>query len=368
MTLAAQQVVPPEAALAMVLGANIGNVAPQFLAAGGSPEARRLALGNLIMRGLGCAICLPLLPWLARAMAMLEPATARQVADFHTLFNLALAAVFMGLLAPLARLCTWLQPSARAAGDPGRPQYIDPSALTTPSVALANAEREVLRMVDIVSSMLNMSLEALQDDDRKLLAKLSAMDSTLDQLHNAVKLHMTALGRDDDLSERDAQRCSEIVGFAINLEHIGDILDHSLREMAAKKIKRRLVFSPEGLREIIEMYERLLADLQLATSVFMLGEYQAARRLIEQKDRMRDMEQAAIENHMRRLREGRPQSIETSSLHIDIARDLKRIAAHIASVAYPILQRNGTLRRSRLLNDNEVLAEGQGESAIGSQS
>lgn len=365
MTLAAQSIVPPAAALALVLGANLGNVIPQYLAAGTSTPARRLALGNLIVRGTGCLIAIPLLPWLTTAMAGLEASPARQVADFHTLFNLALAVIFIGLLDPLARLCIRLLPETAVASDPGRPQYINAAALGTPSIALADAAREVLRMVDIVQSMLRMFLEALQNDDRKLLGKLAAMDDTLDHLHNAVKLHLTAISREDGLTEADAKRCSDILSFTINLEHIGDILDKSLREIAAKKIRQRLTFSQEGLGEIANMHKCLLDNLHLATSVFMLGDGQAARTLLAEKDRMRDLEQTATDNHLRRLREGRAQSIETSSLHIDIARDLKRIAAHIASVAYPILEQSGALRRSRLLDEGEAAHGGSGDGGSG---
>jgi phosphate:Na+ symporter len=353
MALAAQEIVTPVAALALVLGANLGNIIPQYLAAGSNAQARRLALGNLIVRGFGCLVAIPLLPWLAQAMAAIEASPERQVADFHTLFNLALAVVFIGLLDPLARLCTRLIPSAPAPDDPGNPRYINAAALGTPSIALADAAREVLRMVDVVESMLRMFLEALRSDDRKQLAQLGAMDDTLDRLHNAIKLHLTAISREDGLSEADAKRCSDILAFTINLEHVGDIVDKSLRELAAKKIKQRLTFSEEGLREIAAMHQSLLDNLHLATSVFMLGDIQSARSLLAEKDRMRDLEQAATDNHLRRLREGRVESMETSSLHIDIARDLKRIAAHIASVAYPILEQGGVLRRTRLLDESE---------------
>jgi|EndMetStandDraft_3_1072993.scaffolds.fasta_scaffold01365_10 phosphate:Na+ symporter len=354
MTLAAQHIVPPDAALALVLGANLGGVIPQYFAAGTSTAAKRLALGNLVVRGAGCVVAIPLLPWLTQAMAALEASPARQVADFHTLFNLVLALIFIGLLDPLAKLCTQMLPSAPVSNDPARPQYINAAALGTPTIALADAAREVLRMVDIVESMLRMFLEALQNDDRKLLAKLAAMDDTLDRLHNAVKLHLTAVSREDGLTETDAKRCSDILAFTINLEHVGDILDKSLREIAAKKIRQRLSFSEEGLQEIAGMHQSLLDDLRLATSVFMLGDQNSARMLLAAKDRMRDLEQAATDNHLRRLREGRTQSIETSSLHIDIARDLKRIAAHIASVAYPILEQSGALRRTRLVGEGET--------------
>jgi phosphate:Na+ symporter len=352
MTLASQHIVTPEAALALVVGANLGSVIPQYLAARGNTAAERLALGNLIVRGTGCLIAIPLLPWLVHATGMIEASPARQVANFHTLFNLVLAVMFIGLLDPLARLCERLLPSQVASRDPAAPVYINAEKMS-PRVALADAAREVLRMVDIVEAMLKVFLDALRADDRKLLAKLAAMDDTLDRLNTAVKLHLTAIGREHDLSEADAKRCSDILSFTINLEHIGDILDKSLREIAAKKIKQRLSFSEEGLQEITGMHRTLLENLHLATSVFMMGDLLAARALLAEKDRMRELEQRATENHLRRLREGRTQSIETSSLHLDIARDLKRIAAHIASVAYPILEQGGALRPTRLLGEDE---------------
>lgn len=359
MTLAEHQIVAPVAAIALVLGANLGNVIPQYFAAGTNKAARQLALGNLIVRCAGCLVAIPVLPWLADAMAALDASPARQVANFHTLFNVALAVVFIGLLDPLARLCAKLIPPGPTAVDPGAPQYLDAAVVKSPSLALADATREVLRMVDIVQAMLTTFLEALRSDDRKLLATLAEMDDDLDRLHNAVKQHLMAISRQDGLSEVDANRCSDILAFTINLEHVGDILDKNLRELAAKKIKRKLTFSDDGLEEISNMHRCLLDNLHLATSVFVLGDIQSARALMAEKDRMRDLEQEANDNHLRRLREGKPQSIETSSLHIDITRDLKRIAAHIASVAYPILERTGSIRRSRLRDEGTMPGEPQ---------
>jgi phosphate:Na+ symporter len=270
-----------------------------------------------------------------------------------SLFKLPLAVVFIGALDPLARLCVRLIPPPPVAHDPSKPQYISNGAPATPAIALSDAAREVLRMVDIVESMLRMFLDALQNDDRKLLERLGAMDDALDGLHTAVKLHLTAISRAEGLGAADAKRCADILAFTINLEHIGDILDKSLREIAAKKIQQCLTFSKEGLTEIADMHRCLLDNLRLATCVFMMGDLKSARALLAQKYRMRDLEQSATENHLRRLREGRLESIETSALHIDIARDLKRIGAHIASVAYPILEQCGALRRTRLLDESE---------------
>jgi len=357
MTLAEHQIVTPVAAVALVLGANLGNVIPQYIAAGSNRDARRLALGNLIVRSVGCLIAVPLLPWLAQAMLALEADPARQVANFHTLFNVALAAIFIGLLDPLARLCAKIIPPGPATDDPGAPHY---DVVKSPNLALADATREVLRMIDIVQSMLTTFLDALRNDDRKLLSTLADLDDDLDRLHNAIKLHLTAISRQEGLSEIDAKRCSDILAFTINLEHIGDIFDKNLRDLAAKKIKRKLSFSDDGLEEITRMHRCLLDNLHLATSVFVMGDVQTARALLAEKDRMRDLEQEANDNHLRRLREGKTKSIETSSLHIDITRDLKRITAHMASVAYPILERTGAIRRSRLRDEDSTPPEPQG--------
>jgi phosphate:Na+ symporter len=360
MSLASAHIVTPVAALALVLGANLGNVIPQWLAAGSNNAARRLALGNLIVRGLGCIVAIPLLHPIADALARIEASAARQAADFHTGFNLILGAAAIGLLDPLARICTRLLPMQATVADPGKPMYIEDAALATPSVALAGAAREVLRMVDVLEAMLRTFLDALRSDDRKLLAQIARMDDTLDRLHNAIKLYLIEISREDGLDEAEARRCSDILAFTINLEHSGDIIDKSLREIAAKKIKYGLRFSSEGFEEIAVMHARLLNDLNLAMGVFMNGNVRDARTLLDAKVRMRDLEQAATENHLRRLREGRPESVETSALHLDIVRDLKRIAGHVASVAYPILDQSGALRRSRVLDDEEAVAPTEG--------
>jgi phosphate:Na+ symporter len=140
----------------------------------------------------------------------------------------------------------------------------------------------------------------------------------------------------------------EIIACAINLEHIGDIIDKNLMELATKKIKNRLSFSEHGAAELQQFHKRVVDSLQLAFGVFLSGDVKVARQLVEEKTVIRDMERAAAESHFSRLREGVAASIETSSLHLDILRDLKRIFSHICSIAYPVLEAVGDLQPSRL--------------------
>jgi len=343
-------VISLDAALAFVLGANLGNTFPQLVAARGDPAARQLAIGNLAVRALGCVAALPFLPDLATWLEAVIPSGAAAVASFHTLFNLVLALVVLPLLDPLARLCAKLAPAIPSRSE-AEPRYISLSAAAAalPAVALSDASRETLRMADTIALMLSTLLRALETNDRRLLREVAHLDTIVDRLHNAIKLYLVEIGNQDDLDEDDRRRCWDILDFVINLEHAGDIADKSLRDIVAKKIKHGLAFSAEGQAEIAAMINRVLGDLKLAVGVFMNGDEKNARLLLDEKVQMRDLERDMTANHLRRLRELRPESLETSSLHIDIARDLKRITAHFASVAYPILEEKGVLRKTRLI-------------------
>ena len=143
------------------------------------------------------------------------------------------------------------------------------------------------------------------------------MDNIVDRLNEAIKLYITKLTR-DSLDEREGRRAMEIVSFAINLEHIGDIIDKNLCELAAKKIKRRYQFSPEGAAELTAFHKRVCESLQVAFGVFMTGDVEAARKLMREKAELRKAELEAADRHFERLREGRPESLETTSLHLDM--------------------------------------------------
>jgi phosphate:Na+ symporter len=190
-------------------------------------------------------------------------------------------------------------------------------------------------------------MQAFLTDDRKLVTEIERMDNAVDQLHESIKLYVTEITR-ESLDSTHAQRAMEIIAFSINLEHIGDIVDKNLMELAAKKIKHKYKFSPEGAAELEALHARVVGNLTLALGVFMSADAGIARRLLGEKVHVREAERAAAESHFARLREGRPESIETSSLHLDILRDLKRIHSHICSAAYPVLEATGELHPSRL--------------------
>jgi phosphate:Na+ symporter len=344
MSLAYSNFITPSAALALVLGANLGSAVNPLLEGGkrGDLASFRLPLGNLLNRLIGVALFLPFLAVVADWARELQPDMAKMTAQFHIVFNVLLAASFMALLDPLAWLLEKILPARVKADDPSAPRYLDEGALDAPSLALADASREVLRMGDIVEVMLQKVMTALMTGNRALVAEVCRMDNTVDRLDEAIKLYVAKLTR-DSLDEREGKRAMEIVSFTINLEHVGDIIDKNLSELAGKRIKRNIQFSAEGAAELTAFHKRVLDGLKLAFSVFMSGNVGDARKLIAEKTQVRLAELEAAEHHFERLREGRPESIESTSLHLDVLRDLKRIHSHICSAAYPVLEAAGQM-------------------------
>src|SRR3954470_19877859 len=269
MSLAYSHFVTPYAALALVLGANLGSAINPVVegARRDDPATYQLPLGNLINRLAGILLVAPFLRPISEWLPTWQPDLAKATAAFHIAFNVATAVLFIGLLDGLARLLkSWLPKRVRAT-DPSRPRYLDESALETPSLALADAARETLHMGDHVEVMLRRVMAAMMTNDRALVDQVSRMDNAVDSLDEAIKLYLTKLTR-GSLDEREGKRAMEIISFAINLEHIGDIIDKNLSELATKKIKRRFQFSAEGAEELSAFHKRTTDSLRIAFGVF----------------------------------------------------------------------------------------------------
>ncbi|MBM3569305.1 MAG: Na/Pi cotransporter family protein [Alphaproteobacteria bacterium] len=341
-------------ALGLVLGANLGGTLPAVTVTFGTRDAaRRVAVGNFAFRLAGCVVGVGFVAPVADFLGGLIADPGRAVATAHTAFNLTIAIVFLPLLGWAAGLLERLLSSDPRGEDPSQPKHLDPESLQAPALALSAAERETLRMGDAVETMLKDSLKVFVGDDRKLVAEVSKRDDVVDRLHEAIKIYLTKLSRETGFqSDEESRRSMEIIAYTTNLEHVGDIIDKNLMELADKKIKNHLRFSQEGLDDIVALHEEVLATLKLSLAVFMSGTPAMARKLLEEKVRFRERERAAADRHFERLRDNRPETIQTSSLHLDVLRDLKRINSHLAAAAYPILEQTGALRESRLVAED----------------
>ena len=346
--------IPADVALGLVLGANLGSgVLAVLTTMKSNVQTRQVPLGNLFFKIIGVLIMTPLTGLWLQHVRPYVPETAALVVLFHLAFNIVVGIVCIGLTGTVARTVQRLLPVEKVQAAAGtRPQHLDPSALATPSLAISCAAREALHQADVVESMLLGLHKVIRTDDLQLAEDLRKLDDEVDGLYSAIKYYMTKISR-EALDEREGRRWADIISFTINMEQIGDIIERVLIDIEDKKIKKGRQFSEAGMEEINELHARLIDNLRLAMSVFLNGSVRDAQKLLEEKARFRDLEHAYSATHLARLSDNTVQSIETSSLHIDLISELKRINSLLCSVAYPILESAGALAPSRLRTLNE---------------
>jgi phosphate:Na+ symporter len=348
-SLAAANIVPAHAALSVVLGANLGSGLLALLTTWkADPITRRVPLGNFVFKAAGVGLALLALPFATPYLLKLNSDPKQLVVYFHLLFNVLLALTFIGLTRRVADLTEKWLPAPRQAETPGEPRHLDPVALDTPALALGNAAREAIRLADTVQEMLTGLLEVLRHDSVQLAEALRRKDDEIDRLYSAIKRYLAQISR-EALEARESRRWTEIIQFTINMEHVGDIIERLLLDVAERKIQHGLSFSEAGLQEISDLHARLIGNLQLSVAVFLNGDLKSAQRLIAEKVTFRELEMRYAESHLHRLSENTPQSVETSSLHLDLLSDFKRINSLFCSVSYPILESAGVLSKTRVL-------------------
>ncbi|CAN7560150.1 Na/Pi cotransporter family protein [Brucella pseudogrignonensis] len=348
LSLAATGLLPSALIIVLVLGANLGGAVPPVIASlSGEASARRVTLGNLVVRAVGCLIALPFAQYGADLAASLSLSPIKLPVDAHLVFNIVLAIVAWPLAGVFSKLMFRLvpQPQQNETG----PRFLDGQQLTTPVMALASATREVLGIGDLIERMLMRASSAFHNSDPAAATTISELEQRVDFLHQEVKVYLSQLGR-QEMSAENQRRSAELIDYAVNLEHIGDIVEKSLLPTLAKKAALGLTFSEDGFGELTHLFDLTVDNLRTAQTIIATRDFNLAKRLMEIKIEVRRMEKLSSEQHLARLRDGRIESLRTTSIHLDMLRDLKRINAHIVSVAYPIMEEAGLLSDSRVVS------------------
>ncbi len=343
---------PLEAAIPLVLGANIGaGLVAIWLTRAMDLKARLLPIGNFIFRSCGAVLALMLLSSLDDALSMLASTPGQQLVALHVLFNLCLVVICLPLIRPVAwGLENWTNAAVSANGEtPMAPKSaLDERVVNVPRLAIASATRELLRMGEVVEAMARPVILMLERGSREDILRLQKSDAAVNQIHSDIKLYIAEVSR-GELNREDAERSMELVSFAVNLERAGDLVSKNLYGLALELQDRKIRFSDEGLRELSNMHDRVLANMQLAMNVLVSGDVDSARELIAEKDLMRQLERESHTRHLERLTSRTPETLKSSNAHLEVMRSLKEINALFAAVAVPILAEQGQLRDTRLV-------------------
>ena len=338
LSLGHQGLLPLAAAIPVVLGANIGTCATALAASlRSSSDARRVAVAHIAFKVLGVALVFPIVAPLTVLVAQTAGDVARQIANAHTFFNVAISALFLPFAPWAARVIIAMVPEEERGDNPYRTRYLDDRYLDQPALAIGQATREALRMGDVAQNMLRDAMLVLRTDNQELLEDVERRDDQLDYLDREIKLFIARLGR-ETMSAGMAQKEIALISFIGNLENIGDIIDKNLMELARKKLYQGRRFSEAGEAELIEFHSLVSKNLERAIAGFAANDRSLAQEVLDMRPMVRQRERELRDSHLARLRRGLAESLETSEIHLDVLTNLKRISSHITALVYPILE------------------------------
>lgn len=346
-TFAFQGLLPTLPAAALVLGANLGGAAiAAILTLNAATEARRIITANLMLRGGGSAAALAAVATWPELTDVLGSDAGERAINLHMAFNLLLALIAAPLVRPALRIAALVLPD-RPAAIPERLSALDVKALDNPDRALACANREVLRMAERLHGMLVPAMRLFEQWDADIASGIAAGEREVDRTHFEIKLYIARL-QEQRLSPAQSRRAMDTASIANHLEDAGDQISTNLVAMARRMHDDGLSFSTDGRRDLLAFHEDVLENVRLALDVLMTTDAEKARQLVEEKDRIREVERRMQERHLARLRQGRPETLETSNLHQETLRALKQINTAFTLIAYPIAEEQGDLLSSRL--------------------
>jgi len=335
-------------ALPIMLGANLGTISTPLLASlRGKSESRQVTTAQIIFKTGGVILFIPFLALFQKLVVLTSDSLTHQIANAHTLFNCIVALVFLPLTGPVYKMVKRLSPAVKEKpAERFGPKYLNPELLTNPSLALANATREAMRLAEIVQDMFSMCIKPFADPcpEPEFIERIQQMDDKVDILDREIRFYLTRIVR-NPLTEDEARKQMEILNLIYNLENLGDVIDKNLMELAKKKCRKEVGFSKEGKEQLIQFHQKVYQNLALALSAFATRDETIAQQVIRNKSEIRDLEQEFYQDHLHRLEQGLAESFETSRIHLDVLSNLRRINSYITNIAYPIITKQAVVEQ-----------------------
>jgi phosphate:Na+ symporter len=348
-TMAGQGIMPVEATFAMVLGANLGgSFIALVLTLKSHTMVRRAVTANLILRGGGAAGMLYLLSVFPELASFLGSEPAQQSLNLHLAFNGLLLVLCLPLTGPIFRAVSLIvKDSAANAELAAQSSALDPDALEHPKRAFSCAVRELVHIGGRVEAMYRNAMPLFETFDETAAQKIRVENQDVAQRSLKLRIYLASI-RAKDGEDEIGTRAIELAGIAANVESAADIISRKMVMLAETLNLENLKFSKDGWEDLSAFHDTVYRNVQLSISVLMSEDPSLARSLVEQKETVRDIAQRLEKQHLYRLKQGLSESIETSSMHLDLLRALKAINTNFAMIAYPLLSDSGELLGSRL--------------------
>jgi phosphate:Na+ symporter len=348
--MASQGFISLQAGIALALGANIGTCVTAMLASIGKPrEAVRAALVHVLFNVFGVLLWVSFIDQLAQFVTTFSPTrsdlsgtellaatTPRQIANAHTVFNIANTFIFIWFTAQFARLVEWLVPDKPLEEIVLlMPRYLDESLLETPSLALERVRMETGRMGKRVREMLQRIMPAILSGNRMTLSEIASIDDEVDALHGHIIKHLGQLSQ-QQLSDKQTDELVNLMSAVNDLENIGDLIETDMIHLGHERIDQGISISP-ATQEILTKLHRMVSDaVDVATTAVMEEDLTAAQEVISLKGDIDQLVDSAATHQAKRLVAAEPNRLAAYALEIDITGKLKRIYYHAKRMAKTI--------------------------------
>ncbi len=317
-----------------VFGANVGTTATALIASiGGNYVGRQVAWAHCIYK---VSSMLLFIPFAEFFIAVVDSGSiSRSIANLHTILNLAAALIYFPFVKKGAEMVQKLFPPSAAEREYSV-KYIHKGDWESPSVVLAHAERELMRMADIVQFMLQDSLALFRKENVDLVESIRRRDDKVDLLNREISLYLAQ--HLEEAPNPIQLGMIRVMSFAADLESAADVIDNMLLDLARKKHALKIDFSEEGWRELEEIHEAVTQTVSISISCFQRQDHDLARQVITQKREIRKLEKRFRESHISRLVQGRPETIHTSSIHMDVLGEYRRVVGLLAGHVYSLVK------------------------------
>jgi phosphate:Na+ symporter len=249
------------------------------------------------------------------------------------LFNLLLGVVALPLLSPIYRIVAFLVESPNIDNAGETDSYLDPLLLQTPSLALNQAAREELRLMDELKLMLRTVWTIIWGKNVRLVSKVEEHQSRIERTQESLKDYLGQVS-DDNLSEQDIDWKFIVLDYSQELTAIGTLIRRDLCDSALRQIQSNYELSSED-REVVErLYIRTLERMEKATRILMSREPHLAEQFIREK------EEINVQTRLfRKARLEKPLSVQSASANVvDIIDCLRRINSQLTSLSYSIVR------------------------------
>lgn len=325
--------------LPLIIGANFGTCVTAFLATlRANLEGLRVAWAHCLFKLIGVGVVFPLVAFLPGILPHSGISMEMQIANAHMLFNVFLSMLCLPFLSQFSGFILSLVKKKASNTRQYHLQFINDSVLGLPAVALSQGLKEISRMSELVVYMVEKSRDVVQNVNDVLIDAIARQDDEVDFLHESIIRYCTGISK-TELSPEESAKAYELIMVTTELEHIGDVASKSITEIAGKIESSPYPLSTEGRLEILEFFGKTCDLLKKAIAAFTLNDKPLAQKVFHSKELFKKDFESYYDRHLERLYKRKIESLQTTSIHIDLIEEIDRInhfsfriAAHVLSI------------------------------------